>query len=212
VSKGDLAAAMHSRGALDEAIRIYYEVLEAKERVMGPDHAETHKTRANIGTSLHSQRKFLEARELEQAAAAGLDRALGPADRSTLMVKQNLAATLRELGELDRALLIHQEVLHHQKSVLGESHPDVEITKYQLAATLDAHKQRGTVPSAEAIASTKELNDTKSRLENVYSMGMSSPTTSLREPRLPTPRTTTVTADIASPQSSEGRRCPWWPF
>ncbi|EIW80071.1 hypothetical protein CONPUDRAFT_155439 [Coniophora puteana RWD-64-598 SS2] len=61
----NLASTLWQQGKLDEAEELETQVLEARKRVLGPEHPSTLTSMANLASTLWQQGKLDEAEELE---------------------------------------------------------------------------------------------------------------------------------------------------
>ena len=62
-----------------------------RERLLGPNHANTLSTVYNLAALFHQQGKFEEAKKLFEKALSGFERLLGPNHQYTKQAASNLA-------------------------------------------------------------------------------------------------------------------------
>ena len=83
-ARADLAFAHRSAGQFREAIAAYERALADRERVQGPDHADTRSARASLAATYQQAGRVRDAIYHYEQALADSERVLGPGDLETL--------------------------------------------------------------------------------------------------------------------------------
>ncbi len=119
----DRAARENDPGLRGDAIAITREVLEARERVLGPGTRDVLRSRLNLSAMLAQDKQFDAALVLEREVIDGRRALLGPDHPDTLFVEVNHLGTLHKAGRDDQSRARLQEVKPRVLGVLGEKHP-----------------------------------------------------------------------------------------
>lgn len=106
-----------------EAIAITREVLEARERVLGPSSRDVLRSRLNLSAMLAQDKRFDEALVLEHEVIEGRRALLGPDHPDTLFVEVNHLGTLQKAGREDESRTRLAGLKPRVLAVLGEKHP-----------------------------------------------------------------------------------------
>ena len=127
---------LQDRGKLDEAEPLYRQVLEARRRVLGPEHPDTLTAMQQPGQCSRAGASWTRpsrsiARSWRPAAVV-----LGPEHPDTLMAMNNLARVLQGRGKLEEAEPLYRQVLEARRRVLGPEHPDTLTAMHNLARVL----------------------------------------------------------------------------
>jgi tetratricopeptide (TPR) repeat protein len=128
----------YDRGQYSDAERVFREVLKERERVLGPEHADTLKTRSELETALYYQGKYAEDEVEIRDLLALKEKALGLEHPETLKARNNLGALLFAEGKYADAETEFRTVLELKEKVLGPKHRDSVGTRNNLASTLAA--------------------------------------------------------------------------
>ena len=104
-------AAARGRAGAEMSEPLEQRVLEARRRVLGPEHPDTLVSTANLAATLHQLGRAAEADPLQRQVLEASRRVLGPEHPDTLISTANLAATLRQLGRAAEAEPLEQQVL-----------------------------------------------------------------------------------------------------
>jgi tetratricopeptide (TPR) repeat protein len=134
----DLALSLKQQGELEEAQKIYEDILVYFRSSSGEESLDTMRTKSNLAKvlfELGDVESLQKARQMQEEIVPKLDRALGPSHRFTLIAKDNLANTLKALGEVRAAMQLQATVVSMFENSLGKSHPDTLTAKKNLAAT-----------------------------------------------------------------------------
>jgi hypothetical protein len=74
-------------------------VLDARTRLLGPEHPDTLTAMSNLASSLQSMGDLPGARELEERVVGVRTRVLGPEHPDTLTAMSNLASSFQSMGD-----------------------------------------------------------------------------------------------------------------
>ncbi|WLI87611.1 tetratricopeptide repeat protein [Massilia sp. R2A-15] len=127
------------QGRERQAQECFKESTDLRERLLGPDHADTRASRASLAGLLRQTGKLHEAKFLYELLEQDCLRLLGAGHPETLAVRGELAATLADLNDFAAALELHEELGAAWERRFG---PDHAMT----LASLDA--QAGTLARA----------------------------------------------------------------
>ncbi|WP_147165078.1 tetratricopeptide repeat protein, partial [Pararhodospirillum oryzae] len=125
-------------GVYGAARDAFQAAVEARGRILGPEHPDTLTSQANLALTLHAQGDLAGAREMQEGVLEVLRRVLGPEHPNTLVSMNNLAEMLRAQGDLAGAREMQDGVLEVHRRVLGPEHPDTLTSQNNLAETLRA--------------------------------------------------------------------------
>ena len=114
------------------------QALDARRRLLGPEHPDTLGSMNNLAMTLSALGNLTGARALHQQVLDAARRLLGPEHPDTLTSMSNLAATLYALGDLAGARELLQQVLDARRRLLGPEHPDTLTSMSNLAEALRA--------------------------------------------------------------------------
>jgi tetratricopeptide (TPR) repeat protein len=95
----NIAAAYREAGHADEAIPLLEQILAGRERLLGPDHPDTLRSRNNLATAYRKAGRTAEAIPLLEQTIAGCERMLGVDDPRTQAARDNLALARQEEGQ-----------------------------------------------------------------------------------------------------------------
>ena len=131
--RNNLALVYESVGRFGEAIELFEQVLDERERVLGADHPDTLKTRNNLASVYYSVGRFAEAIDAWEELLRDCQRVLGADHPVTLDVRNNLAVAYKSVGRFGEAIELYEQVLAERERVLGADHPDTLKTRNNLA-------------------------------------------------------------------------------
>jgi tetratricopeptide (TPR) repeat protein len=116
-----------------QSIQITERLLADQERVLGPDHPDTLKSRNNLAVNYQAVGRIDEAIALTEQVLAARERTLGPDAPVTLTTRGNLAAHFLAAGRFDEAIALNGQVLAARERILGPDHPDTLKSRNNLA-------------------------------------------------------------------------------
>jgi tetratricopeptide (TPR) repeat protein len=134
IDPASLACAYRSAGQLREAIPAYERILADRERVQGPDHADTSAARANLAAACQQAGRLGDAIHHYEQALADSERMLGPGDPETLTIRSSLATAHFADGRLTEAIPLLQRTLADSERYLGPDHPLTRTVRDNLEA------------------------------------------------------------------------------
>jgi tetratricopeptide (TPR) repeat protein len=115
---------------------LYRRALEARERVLGPEHPDTVASVNNLAVLLNSQGDYAAAEPLSRRALEARERVLGPEHPDILNSVNNLAYLLYRKGDYTAAEPLYRRALEARERVLGPDHPDRVAAVNNLAPLL----------------------------------------------------------------------------
>lgn len=90
-----MANCYYASGRINEALKLFQETLEARERVHGIDHPDTLRTRSSLANCYLRVGRIAEAVQMHRTTLADRERVLGPEHPRTYTSRRRLAASLR---------------------------------------------------------------------------------------------------------------------
>ena len=150
--RNNLAVAYRSVGRFGEAIELFEQVLDERERVWGADHPDMLTVRNNLAGAYKSVGRFGEAIDAWEELLLDCQRVLGADHPYTLTVRNNLAGAYKSVGRFGEAIDAWEELLLDCQRVLGADHPYTLTVRNNLAG---AYKSVGRF--GEAIDAWEEL-------------------------------------------------------
>ncbi|MCA9704870.1 MAG: tetratricopeptide repeat protein, partial [Myxococcales bacterium] len=145
-ARNDLAANLMALGQIDEAGRIFDELLPRVVAAKGPEHRSVGTLLVNLGVVAHNQRRWDVAVEHYRRA---LELYEGHDARRADDVRFRLGVLRREQGQLDDAVALLERVLDDRTARLGPEHADLAEV---LEALADVERLQGRVDPALAHA------------------------------------------------------------
>ncbi|KAF2187603.1 putative kinesin, partial [Zopfia rhizophila CBS 207.26] len=124
---------LYLRGEYEAAKGVFCMSVEAREKVLGPEHPHTLTSVSNLGLVLERQGKYKEAEAMHQRALEGHEKVLGLEHPDTLTSVNNLGWVLESQGKYEEAEAMHRRVLEGSEKILGPEHPDTLTSVYHLA-------------------------------------------------------------------------------
>ncbi|HLF04195.1 MAG TPA: tetratricopeptide repeat protein, partial [Dehalococcoidia bacterium] len=97
-ARSSLANCYYAAGRYEEAISQFAQVLQDRERVLGPDHPDTLRSRGSLANSYRAAGLPQEALGRHRGLLPDRERVLGPDHLSTQATRKNLASTEAELA------------------------------------------------------------------------------------------------------------------
>ncbi|HVF73207.1 MAG TPA: tetratricopeptide repeat protein [Chthoniobacterales bacterium] len=153
---GDL---LIDQGLYREAEDALRTVTEAREKLLGAEHADTLRSRTRLAYALYRHGKYNEAIAQFRSIVALEERILGPTHPDTLLSRNGLAIALDNSGKPAEAEVEHRRILEIREKVLGPEHPDTLRTRNNIALTLDRQGRH-----AEASSEFQQVIDLENRI------------------------------------------------
>jgi tetratricopeptide (TPR) repeat protein len=143
-----LGKCLQSDGRYAEAETLLRNVLQMRERALGPEDRVTLTSFSQLASVLDAQGRYEEAEVMHQQALHGYQKVLDPEHPISLAILSQLALTLARQGKYEKAEALHQQALRVYKKVLGMEHPHTLTSVSQLGLVLT---QQGKYEEAEAM-------------------------------------------------------------
>ena len=128
-----------------QAIALGELLLADCERVLGPDHPNTHATRDGLATAYMNGGRIAEAISLYSRALTAYEPILGPDHPDTLTMRNNLATAYHAAGMVTEAISLLEQTQANREQLLGLDHPDTLTSQSNLA---NAYHAAGMVTEA----------------------------------------------------------------
>jgi tetratricopeptide (TPR) repeat protein len=119
-----------------QAEECFEESMALRQDLLGPDHADTRASCANLAGLLRAAGRLDDARELYELLARENERLLGAQHGATIAAQAGLAATLALLGDFDGALALHGRITQSAENSFGADHPVTLDSYAAMAQTL----------------------------------------------------------------------------
>jgi len=146
-------------GLYPRAEALHQHSLETRQRLLGPEAADTLRSMHSLAWNLERQGHYKEAEKLDRRTIDAEKRVLGPEHPDTLATMHNLASVLVYESRYAEAEKLNQETLDVQKRVEGPEDPDTLATMSNLATVLRAETRY-----AEAEKLIREALDIRRRV------------------------------------------------
>jgi hypothetical protein len=128
-----MAAYLGNRGSYAAARDLERRVVDARERVLGPEHRNTLRACADLARWTGEAGDAAGARDQLAELLPIREQVFGPEDRSTLAGRANLAHWTGEAGDAAGARDRYAELLPLMERVLGPDHPETLTARANLA-------------------------------------------------------------------------------
>lgn len=122
-------------GNYKTAEKIHGEALELRNKVLGPEHPDTLRSRNGLAIALYSQGQYKEAEQMYRQALELQRKVLGSEHPETFRSRHDLANALYSQGQYKEAEQMHRRTLKLQNKVLGPDHPDTLLSRKELERT-----------------------------------------------------------------------------
>jgi tetratricopeptide (TPR) repeat protein len=119
----------YDQGQYREAERLFREVLQERERMLGAEHTNSLEARSQLESALFYQGKYAEAETEYRSVLMLREKVLGVEHPDTLETCFNLATCLRDEGKASEAKALAQRAADGARKSLGPQHPDTR--KYE---------------------------------------------------------------------------------
>jgi tetratricopeptide (TPR) repeat protein len=129
-----LATAYQEAGFVNEAIGIFWQVLDTRERTLREDDPDILASRNNLATTYLQIGRSNEAIPILQRTLADRGRVLGPKHLDTLTSRNNLAVAYWRAGQADEAVPRFEQVVADSRRFLGVGHRETLAAQNNLAA------------------------------------------------------------------------------
>jgi tetratricopeptide (TPR) repeat protein len=147
------AVEFYRQGRFAEGLPKAREVLQIRERALGPRHPDVANSLNTLALLLQATGDYAGTRPLFERALRIWEQALGPEHPTVATSLNNLAESLRVTGDYAGARPLYERSLRIWEQALGPRHPDVALSLNNLALLLQASEDRQHERPPEAIAS-----------------------------------------------------------
>ena len=127
------AIELRDAGKYDEAQPYFEGALEARERILGPDHPDVSQAIHGLATLHHYKGEYLKAEPLYQRALAIREKSLGPDHPDVADSLNYLANLYADIGDNAKAEPLYKRALAIREKSLGPDHTDVAKSLNNLA-------------------------------------------------------------------------------
>jgi len=141
-----------SRQKLDQALPIYKEMLDIRERLLGPNHLDTAMANNNIGSVLLTQGQVDEAARYYQRLMEIVEKELAPGHPWRSIALRNMGAVVSRKHKFEQSVELFRRVLAEQHERFEDSSQEIQATKIVLSNEL-----RKLGQFEEAMALLKEV-------------------------------------------------------
>lgn len=109
-----------------------------QERILGPDHTDTVRSRSNLAIAYQAAGRTGAAIQLHERTLADLERLLRPNHPDIMKSRTSLALAYQAAGRIDDAIQLHERTLSDRERLLGPGHPDTLASRNNLAGAYRA--------------------------------------------------------------------------
>src|SRR5919106_146165 len=127
------AEAHKRKGEYQQALPLYQQAFEIREKYLGPEHPDTATSLNNLGVLHDAMGNYQQALPLLQRALAIREKQLGPEHPDTATSLNDLAIVYVNMGDYPKALPLLQRALAIREKQLGLEHPDTAVSLNDLA-------------------------------------------------------------------------------
>ncbi len=145
---GNLGVLYESIGDYDKAEAFYNRALEARERLLGPEHPSTLTTVGNLGGLYSSMGDYDKAEAFYNRALEARERLLGPEHPDTNTIIFHLASVYSRCSRRNEAIPLRRRELDWCRTKNGDNDPGTLTSINELAIDL---REIGELDEAEAL-------------------------------------------------------------
>ncbi|KAH8818955.1 hypothetical protein DL96DRAFT_1715227 [Flagelloscypha sp. PMI_526] len=127
--------ALYDGGLHHEALHLFEQEVEAKRRILGPEHPKTLRSMRDLVIIYSTLSRYNDALELGEQVVKDSRRILGTEHPDTLESICSLAGTYSNLSRHNDALELGEQVAKDSRRILGSEHPDTLRSMRSLATT-----------------------------------------------------------------------------
>lgn len=140
--------ALYRQGQYALALPLATRALAIREKVLGPEHADTANGLSNLAGLRQAMGQYAQALSLYARALAIRERVLGPEHADTANGLSNLAGVHQAMGQYAQALPLYQRALAIREQVLGPEHANTATSLNNLA---NLHRTMGQYAQARPL-------------------------------------------------------------
>jgi tetratricopeptide (TPR) repeat protein len=134
--QNEVADLLVAQGKYSDAEKVFRSVIEARTRVLGPEHPDTLDSRHRLIYALTRQTKYPEAESEARAVLQLREKFLGLEHVDTVVSRYNLADTLADQGKYAEAEGLFRDVIRLDEKLLGPEDPRTLSARVGLATVL----------------------------------------------------------------------------
>ena len=120
---------------MDDAVKLWEEMLELRRKVLGPEHPDTLLAMNNLAHGYDTLGRRDEASRMNKEALALCTRILGPEHRHTLDALNDMATFDDEAGRREEALKLREQAVKLRRKAIGPEDPDTLNAMFDLATS-----------------------------------------------------------------------------
>jgi tetratricopeptide (TPR) repeat protein len=135
------------QGKYSDGEKVLRDVIEARARVLGPEHPDTLDGRHRLIAALTRQTKYSEAESEARAVLKLREKLLGPEHTDTVVSRYNLADTLTDEGKYSEAEELYRNVIRLHEKALGSDDPRTIAARVGLATVLGSEGKNAEAES-----------------------------------------------------------------
>jgi tetratricopeptide (TPR) repeat protein len=139
--------ALYARKRGKKVWYLFIDERKLREKVLGPEHLDTLRSRNSLAAELNDQGRFSEAEAQYREIIKVREKVLGPEHPDTLFTRNNLAGVLDDQGKYSEAEAQDRELIKIEERVMGPEHPDTLWSRNNLTVALN---DQGKYAEAEA--------------------------------------------------------------
>ena len=139
---------LYQAGKYQEAIPVAQQLLEIRERALGPEHPYTATSLNSLAELYREMGEYAKAGPLYRRALAIREKVLGPEHPATGTSLNDLAELCRQMGDYAKAEPLYRRALTIREKALGVEHPETSSTLNNLALL---YKTMGDYAKAEPL-------------------------------------------------------------
>ncbi len=128
---------LHAAADLTRAMDLGERTLADRERVLGPDHPDTLRSRNNLAYAYQSAGRLAEGIRLFERTVADRERMMGRDHPDTISSRNNLAYAYDTAGRLGEAIPLFEQTIADSDRVLGPDHPHTLTYRNNLASAYE---------------------------------------------------------------------------
>jgi tetratricopeptide (TPR) repeat protein len=147
------------QGSYRDAEEVLRAAADAREHALGPEHADTLRSRTRLAYAQYRQGKYNDAIAGFRGIVALEERIFGPMHPDTLLARNGLAIALDNGGKPAEAEAEHRRILAIREKVLGPEHADTLRSRNNIALTLDRQGRH-----AEAASEYQQVIDLENKV------------------------------------------------
>jgi tetratricopeptide (TPR) repeat protein len=134
----EIADLLVAQGRYANAEKLFRSVIEARTRVLGPEHPNTLDSRHRLIYALSRQSKYAEAEAEAREVLKLREKVLGLDNPDTVVSRYNLAEPLVEQGKYAEAETLYRDVIRLEEKMFGPEHPRTLAARVGLATVLSS--------------------------------------------------------------------------